>query len=331
MIEQTHLDYLPLKANILTYLAMFKTARLYYDHAKSAWDEERGSERALMFADRLESAVTHLPAKRWYMNHSRVDNYAHLLSGRLSRETCDGGEGARIGCFRVYLLEGIRKLGDGDIKDDPGGGIETIIKMLVMVLMHAADSKNAGALLATIFRLSEREKTTSGCDRLQEEVEDVPEDYHKDVNRGHSGQNRMGEFETDCKAGGEDREDSHIDTKTKKEHHRGQHLRGLALVTSTCLVPQDVPTVNIKDQSGGYLCDECERRTFAVNEWYFCEVCDDIHCCGECLAKLQDPNTKLDLYQSLGDPAHNMYRAWPIDSEVNLETGQPSTLMASHI
>ncbi|KAL5872412.1 hypothetical protein ACKVWC_008044 [Pyricularia oryzae] len=80
-------------------------------------------------------------------------------------------------------------------------------------------------------------------------------------------------------------------------------------------MPGDVLALNVEQGSWAYTCNNCRRDASEVEELYFCEVCYQTHWCGECLAMVRDRTLQPGLAANACNPAHDMYRAWPIDAE----------------
>jgi tetratricopeptide (TPR) repeat protein len=68
-------------------------------------------------------------------------------------------------------------------------------------------------------------------------------------------------------------------------------------------------------KSTEWWCDDCRRKPREVKEMYFCEFCDNVNWCGDCLPLLHDPAKRDTLNFDFCHPAHQFYRAWPIPEE----------------
>ncbi|TLD28206.1 hypothetical protein PspLS_03751 [Pyricularia sp. CBS 133598] len=80
-------------------------------------------------------------------------------------------------------------------------------------------------------------------------------------------------------------------------------------------MPGDVLALNVEQGSWAYTCNNCRRDASEVDELYFCEVCYQTHWCDGCLAMVRDRTLQPGLAANACNPAHDMYRAWPIDAE----------------
>lgn len=74
-------------------------------------------------------------------------------------------------------------------------------------------------------------------------------------------------------------------------------------------------TLQLNADDVTYVCDNCDKGPLEVEEFFFCETCDDTNFCQECLAMLHDPSIRPGLKARYCNPVHKQYKAWPIPQE----------------
>jgi tetratricopeptide (TPR) repeat protein len=127
---------------------MNSLAQLYFDAAVEAWHSDVGSEMAS--ADKLKGlavSVTTGHDQDYQGFDFYTQDYPSLLWGRWLRDYRHAGEAAWRKCFRVRLLEEMNSIDDDDPTNDTDG-----LKALARSLTHAGDRRNAGAILAILFK-----------------------------------------------------------------------------------------------------------------------------------------------------------------------------------
>ena len=233
-------------------------------------------------------------------------------------------------CFKARLLEQMNMLDDDDPSNDEAG-----LHALAATLFKAGDRKNAGAILAILFKALEDEPP------LEQENDGESEEAEEEGTKT----DEEGDSVPEADENAEDSEEYEIVAKdtpetetptaneqtasnsTKKEPSESDieredpaDLPGFigpkedkSSQTGPIVPPQ--PTSGLKlylsSQSWMYTCDYCGKDPREISEMYFCEVCLGKNWCNDCLSRVKD--NSLPWRQC--NPNHSFYCAWPIPSE----------------
>lgn len=127
---------------------MNNLAWLYFDAAVEASHSDAGSEMAS--TDKLKGLAVSV-ATGYDQDYQGFDfytqDYPSLLWGRWLRDYRHADEATWRKCFRVRLLEEMKSVDDDDPTNDTDG-----LRALAQSLIHAGDRRNAGAILAILFK-----------------------------------------------------------------------------------------------------------------------------------------------------------------------------------
>jgi tetratricopeptide (TPR) repeat protein len=257
-------------------------ARLHFDLATAEWREKPGARS--VNADKLKQLSLAVVSG---FDDGGFDlyrgNYATMLWGRWLRDYMKEPQAKWRSCFRVRLLEEMNSIDD----DDPSNDTQGLVSLAVS-LFHAGDRENAAAILAVIFRTVE--------DSIEKSLMQMPDAIEVD------GAN------LDAKEAENSSTTPTINKATDKAPSP-TIIRRLTRTSTNGL------RLNIEKDAGDYYCDNCEGESGKVEEMYWCEVCIDVHWCGECLAKFRDPELRPTLQFKACNPCHDVYQVWPIPDD----------------
>ncbi|KAF1952492.1 hypothetical protein CC80DRAFT_452308 [Byssothecium circinans] len=274
-----------------------KLAQLYFDKATALF---RAANSAITpevsaLANKLKalavSVLTGLSETYEGFEFFRQD-YAALLWGRWLRDYQKADEKLWRKCFKGRLLEQMKALDDDDPSNDAFGMVS-----LADTLFHAGDRENAATILAILFQLLE----DAIAKEERGDTEASEEDHPSKDTKSHP---EPGKEHTETP----DQQDAENRKPENEPNEENVTPPPSPEVTRTL-------TLSVQADSLVFSCDNCRRKTRDVEEFFYCEVCLDVHWCGECLVMVKDRSLKPGLKWNLCNPDHDFYRAWPIPED----------------
>ena len=326
-----------------------KLAQLYLDAAVREAKTNAGAK--VTNADKLKCLAVAVPVG-YSEDFDGFDfykqDYPAMLWGRWLREHESADQAAWRKCFRARLLEEMNCLDDDDPTNDQTG-----METFSVSLLHAGDRRNAGAILAILFRSAEGENVDiksrdPGAAQAHGEANAVdvsanasipdPEPDAKPepmaererpiessrppgppivgVNSGTSSLASQEAADTAHEPGPDALSASQQLEESAKPDSNRLSAGGPEFQKMNGLENSTKGLRLYLDDPPHYLCDHCDRSTSEVNEMYFCEICyGPFNWCGECLARLRDPKEREAMNHHICNPDHAFYRAWPIPEE----------------
>lgn len=295
-----------------------KLAQLYFDRATEIFKSgHKISDQVTVFADKLKvlavSVETSFAEDYDGFDFFRKD-YPSLLWGRWLRDYKKADEKAWRKCFKVRLLEEMNSLDDDDPTNDTSG-----MASLAVSLFHAGNRRAAAAILAVLFKPLE--------DAKAKEIDGKQEAECQSSDPGHGDDKSSDCSQARVKSSLEDEQTGHQTTVESGDAMPAADAPGPGEMIGPQERDPDSETperpalsgrglsLNIDDEGGLYSCNNCERDTPDVAEMYFCEVCQDVNWCDECLIKVRDRSIRPGLKEHECNPTHDMYLAWPIPEE----------------
>lgn len=291
-----------------------KLAQLYFDKAVASFNTAHGtSSEANVFADKLKSLAVSITTS-FADDYDGFDffrkDYPSLLWGRWLRDYRKADEKTWRKCFKVRLLEEMNSLDDDDPTNDTAG-----MTSLAISLFHAGYRRDAAAILAILFKpLEDAEAKKSKAKKEAEGQGNNPEQGER-KQADHS-QPGSGSSSSDlhreqwAKAEPDDADQSRnegISDQLPRKHENDSGPESPKGRRSLSL--------NITEKGWEFYCDNCMRHTTEVKEMYFCEICQDVAWCEDCVVLAKDRSLKPGLNEHKCNPNHELYRVWPIPNE----------------
>lgn len=211
------------------------------------------------------------------------EDYPFLLWGRWAREYQKADEKVWRKCFRARLLCKMNSLDDDDPANDTGG-----MSSLAISLFHAGDRRNAAAILSVLFKPLEdarASKRAAGPGGIEDQVNEAA--GTEPANNGE-----------ECQASEE------AISRTAK----GEATRSPVAPKKPAQIGRSL-SLNVTGRGYNVLFDNCKRQASQVAEMYYCEICNDINWCGDCLPLVKDRSLVPGLKEHMCNSNHTFYRA----------------------
>ncbi|KAI6375402.1 hypothetical protein MCOR25_002968 [Pyricularia grisea] len=161
----------------------------------------------------------------------------------------------------------------------------------------------------------EKEDVKPKMVRIQEPVSDEAKKQETGNSRGYTDEEGHQIVKQAAEKEGEEQQPETLENSTGETETTATPAPGPGHLIRRKTMPSNMLALNVEQGSWAYSCDNCKRDASKVDELYFCEVCYQTHWCGECLAMVRDRTLQPGLAANACNPAHDMYRAWPMDAE----------------
>ncbi|KAI9713573.1 MAG: hypothetical protein M1820_000955 [Bogoriella megaspora] len=236
--------------------------------------------------------------------------YPSLLWGRWLRDYEHAETSVWRKCFRARILEQMKGLDDDDPTNDTPA-----CRTLAISLFQAGDRKDAGALVAVLFKtlenyMAERERLKAAAAEAESQGDqdgDAETVVEAEQNPPNAETSETPTQETqdppECNL---EPSDPIIPPSLKKSPTFPVTERKHLDPTTHTNLP-----LHLASNAWNYTCDACGYDAEDQGSMFFCEVCYDTNFCEGCLEKVKTRS----LTQRLCSPEHEWYRAWPLERQ----------------